>query len=472
MAQSPVPDLIFADGCSDCAVREIQLPERLPAVGDDFDWLVRDYDGFRLFMMEELAARFPERRRWTPADMEVVIVEALSVVLDQLSDQLDRTRAEAFLETARRPDSVRRLLAMIGYDAVAQAGDAAEIPEGDAPGSENQPERVARLVKFLPALRGFLDDYTDVVDELTPLQQGRLKAFIDDWGEIPAADLDAALNAVQRFLDNAPEFVERARDQILNRYWSAYPHLMDAARDAGPRTIHTQKRMVTEEDYAERMEEHPLVLHGHAFSRWSGSWNTIYSAVIMRNNIQLDSPLTALAIGGAELLSLLQGEVELFYRKREIEPPGWSSEPTPRTVLHPYLDAYRMAAQEVFLLDAKSVGINISIAVRIEENYFQSEVRREVLNVLGSGLGGFFEPGRLQFGEDLHASDITEAVMALDGVKVVCLNRFKRVGKRYPNQADAGRIQLDGLEVAVCDNNPQESGRGILRITLHGGRRG
>src|SRR5262249_32701696 len=80
----------------------------LPNVGDDFDWLTRDYDGFRLFMMEELAARMPERARWTPADLEVVLVEALAAVLDQLSDRADRVAAEAYLETARRPESVRR----------------------------------------------------------------------------------------------------------------------------------------------------------------------------------------------------------------------------------------------------------------------------------------------------------------------------------------------------------------------------
>ena len=83
--------------------------------------VVRDYDGFRLFMLEELAARFPERTRWTPADMEVVLVEQLAALLDQLSDMLDRIAGEGYLETARRPDSVRRLLGLIGYDAVKMA---------------------------------------------------------------------------------------------------------------------------------------------------------------------------------------------------------------------------------------------------------------------------------------------------------------------------------------------------------------
>ena len=94
------------------------LPLPLPGVADDFDWRARDYDSFRLFMMQELAYRFPERRRWTPADMEVVIVELLAAALDRASHALDAVQAERYLETARRPQSVRRLLKLIGYDAV------------------------------------------------------------------------------------------------------------------------------------------------------------------------------------------------------------------------------------------------------------------------------------------------------------------------------------------------------------------
>lgn len=469
MATTPVPDLRFVPSCGDCGMREVQLPEPLPALGDDFDWLVRDYDGFRLFMLEELAARYPERRRWTPADMEVVIVETLAVVLDQLSDMLDRVHAEAFLETARQPQSVRRLLAMIGYDAVALADDRAHIPDATAPASEAEIEKKRqRLSAFHPALQKYLADYQSAVDELTPLQQGELQDFIDD----PVSAPETALDVVQMFLDNAPEFVSRARNDTLHRYWSLYPNAMDAARSAGPRAIHTQKRMVTKDDYAERLEDHPLVLRAHAYSRWTGSWQTIGVAVIMRNNISLDQPLTDEAVGSAEALTDLQAKIEDFNRKSNLEEPDWAAAPVARTVLRPYLDAYRMAGQEVFLQDAEWIGINISLSVRVASHYFQSEVRRAVFEALGTGLNGYFAPGRLQFGEDLHASDVIETVMALDGLQAVCLNRFKRVGKRYADQSDAGRIQLDGLEIAVCDNDLQHPERGLLRIVVHGGRRG
>ena len=82
MADSPPVELHFRGTCPDCGVREVRLPAALPGVGDDFDWLVRDYDGFRLFMLEELAARFPERRRWTPADLEVVLVDGKSIAAE------------------------------------------------------------------------------------------------------------------------------------------------------------------------------------------------------------------------------------------------------------------------------------------------------------------------------------------------------------------------------------------------------
>ncbi len=468
MAINPDVDLFFHDVCGDCGTREVTLPEPLPEVGDDFDWLVRDYDGFRLFMLEELAARFAERHRWTPADMEVVIVEAISVVLDQLSDMLDRTQAEAFLETARRPDSVRRLLSMIGYDAVLMADDLANIPNEIALAAETIDEKRKRLSGFNKAFKIFFKDYKEIYLSLTAIEQANLTLFI-------ASSIDAtadALDAAQMFLDETPEFVERAQNDALESYWRLYPRAMNAAKVAGPRNIHTQKRMVTIDDYAHRLEDHPLVLTAHSYSLWTGSWQTIYAAAILANNILLDSALSSATAGGDDALMILQDDIELFYKQRDINISSWSDNPTPRTIIRPYLDAYRMSGQEVFLQDAEFVGINISLSIRIANNFFQSEIQRAVIEALGSGINGFFEPGNLQFGEDLHASDIIEKVMALDGVKAICLNRFKRIGKRYNDQSDYGRIQLEGLEIAVCDNNLLKPEKGIIRITIHGGQRG
>ena len=392
MADNPKTRLSFEGRCPDCAKRQIDLPPPLPVVGDDFDWMVRDFDSFRRFMLEELAARFPERTRWTPADMEVVLLEVLAAVLDQLSDMADRVAAEAFLETARRPESVRRLLGLIGYDAATAAG---------------------------------------LVDDSSDMENGE------------------------------------TREEKLERLWRQNRVLMDMARQEGPRAIHTQRRMVTVEDYANRLKEHPLVLRAHAWSEWSGSWTTIRVAVVLWNDSLLDQDELNYPIE-------LQGMVNNFHFKHGLWPLVWEPEspPTIRTALRSCLDAYRMLGQEVVLEDVLPVGIKMSLSIRVADNFFRSEVRHAVQDALGTGPGGFFEPGRLGFGDDLFAGDIFQVVMSLDGVENVCLNRFKRFGDHYPDQADTGQIVLEELEIAVCNNDPANPERGFYNLSLHGGRKG
>lgn len=409
MAETPVADLHFFEpaergACNGCGERRIAIPAPLPDPGDDFDWRVRDYDGFRRFMLEELAARFPERTRWTAADMEVVLVEALASMLDQLSDMADRVFAEACLETARRPDSVRRLLSMIGYDAAAEA---------------------------------------DALDQ------------IDINTGTPADDVNAR----------------------LEQFWSRNPHAMDMARKAGPRAIRTQHRMVSTGDYAERMEDHPLVLRAHASTRWTGAWQTVFVAVIAWDTALTLDDAVPQPTGDPDSPEFVRrerliNEIEAFNERRRIEVPDWAQGPSLRSVLRPYIDLYRMTGQEVILEDAVPVGIAIVISVIVNRDYFRSEVRAAVAATLGTGAGGQFESGRLNFGEDLFASDIIAAVMALDGVDNTCLIRFKRAGNEFPDETASGRIRLEGLELAVCDNDRVCPERGYLSIQVSGGMSG
>lgn len=391
MADSPSVALHFRGTCPDCGVREVHLPAPLADAGDDFDWQVRDYDGFRLFMLEELSARFPDRKRWTPADLEVVLVEAMAALLDHLSDMADRVAAEASLDRARRATTVRQLLEFIGYDAVAAA--------------KSQ-------------------------DQISDLQ-----------GEAAA--------------------------KALEDYWRLHAHAMAQAKRAGPREIHTQKRMVTIEDYAIRLREHPLVVHAHAWSEWSGSWLTVRLAVIAWGNHELDDREVAYA------RDLKEGIVN-FHERVGLSAPDLDVTPQPsvRMIVRSYIDAFRMAGQEVVLQDPVYIGIYMSISVRVAANFFQSEMRHAIAQVLGHGPGSFFEPGQFGFGEDLYASDVIEALMALDGIEHVCLNRFKRIGSQYPDRADTGFIPMEGLEVAVCNNDAGEPEMGYYRLKLHGGRKG
>ena len=325
MADSPAVALHFRGTCPDCGVREVHLPAPLAEMGDDFDWQVRDYDGFRIFMLEELAARFPERKRWTPADLEVVLIEVLATLLDHLSDMADRVAAEAYLETASRPETVRQLLNFIGYDALAVAREK---------------------------------------DQITGALAG-----------------DAAIKA-------------------LEDYWRVNPHAMAQAKRAGPREIHTQKRMVTTKDYALRLREHQLVENAHAWSEWSGSWLSIRLAVIAWGNHELDDE--------ASYPQELKEEIINFHEGLGLSAPNLNvtSLPSVRMIVRPYVDALRMAGQEVVLDDPVYIGIYMSISVRVADNFFLSEMHHAITQVLGHGPEGFFEPGSLGFGEDLYASGV------------------------------------------------------------------
>lgn len=393
MASSPEIKLRFSEGCPDCGTREAFLPAPLPNAGDDFDFRARDYDGFRLFMLEELAARFPERKRWTPADIEVVLVEVLAAVLDQLADMQDRIAAEAFLESARRPENVRQLLNFIGYDAMLVAKSKGEFK--------------------------------------APAQGSELAAF--------------------------------------DKYWLANPHAMADAKRAGPREIHQQKRMVTVEDYALRSREHPLVALAHAWKDWSGTWFTVQLAVVCHNEFKLDEPRNP-----EDYDETLKTEIERFHIVSGLPVPPFSQLPPPtvRSILRPYIEAYRMAGQEVIIHDPKYVGITMALSVQISEQFFQSEIRMAISQALGQGPDGFFAPGKHGFGEDLYLSDVVEVLMNIDGIEQVCLNRFKRVGSQFRDRVRIGFIALNGLEVARCDNQPGNAAMGYYRLKIHGGRKG
>lgn len=396
MAKLAPPELVFdQDGCPDCGKRNINLPAALPVVGDDFNWSVRDYDDFRIMMLEELAAHFPERKRWTPGDIEVVIVEALAAILDQLSDMLDRVASEAYLESARQPESVYRLLGLIGYDAVEQS----------------------------------------------------------------SVDADGNGSASQQELMNA-----------LTELWLTEPARMEMAKRAGPRSIHSQKRLVTLGDFDTLFAKHPLVYRAHAWRDWGGSWPVIRVALSLWDDNPLDNDQNTVVDYPLEL----RDRINKFHQTQGLRQIDWERTPNPsiRTVLRVLRDQYRMVGQEVILEGTQLVGIVMSISISVKEHYFQSEVRQAVEYALGRGPEGFFRPGRLNFGEDLYASDIFETLMKLEGVENVCLNRFKRIGQHFPDQTGKGFIELDGLEVAVCNNQPDDPERGYYNLKLHGGRRG
>lgn len=402
MAELNDPVLKFEGGCPDCGERVAVLPIPIPGVANDFDWKSRDYDSFRLFMMQELAYRFPERRRWTPADMEVVIVELLAAALDRASHAVDAVQAERYLETARRPQSVRRLLQLIGYDAVKRTDPA--------------------ILQSLPPAQG-----------------------------------------------SAEGTIVETEKQKLERYWRLNPAAMETARKEGPRLTQEVRRMVTLSDHQRLLEEHPLVARARARMVWSGAWYSILVAALLENNLSLDKPLGPVVNGVPQQLNKkLWNAITKFHRIENIALPPVNDDLTARHLLRVMIEQNRMIGSEVFLETAKQAAITFALSVRAKKGYFRSELKQALSQVFTSDEGGFFEPGRLGFGEDLFASDIIEATMAVEGVEVACLNRFKRVGA-YPDRTVAGVIEIAEDEFVLCNNKRTEPEYGTYRISVHAG---
>lgn len=402
MAELAEPILSFDGGCPDCGDRRAVLPFPLPEIAHDFDWRARDYDSFRLMMMQELAYRFPERRRWTPADIEVVIVELLAAALDRASHALDAVQAERYLETARRPQSVRRLLKLIGYD---------------------------------------------VVERIDP-------ALLDALPPIPAGQTETAAQKVER-------------------YWRLNPAEMEKARTEGPRLTGEVRRMVTLADHEEVLARHPLVARARARLVWSGAWNTVLVAALLEDNRGLDDALHIGApppAGGkpSALDERLWTEIVTFHRVERLALPPVNETLTARRLLRTVIELNRMLGSEVLLETAKAAPVGIVLSVRAKRGYFRSELKQALEEVFSSDQAGFFEPGRLGFGEDLYASDIIETAMAVEGVAVACLNRFKRVGD-YPDQAASGVILIAEDEFVLCSNDRSKPENGTLRVKVNAG---
>lgn len=402
MAELAEPVLAFDGGCPDCGERRAVLPLPLPGIVDDFDWRVRDYDSIRLFLMQELAFRFPERRRWTPADIEVVLVELLAAALDRASHALDVVQAERYLETARRPQSVRRLLKLIGFDAVERTDPA-------------------------------------ILDALPPSASGGTET---------------------------PE-------QLVERYWRLQPGAMEEARALGPRLTSEVRRMVTLDDHRTVLERHPLVARTRARLVWNAAWKTILVAALLENNLGLDDSLhkdDTAPVGGkpSELEESRWQEIVAFHRVEHLSLPPVNEALTPRRLLRPMIELNRMIGTEVLLEAANATPITVVLSVRARKGYFRSELKQALEEAFSSSQGGFFEPGRLGFGEDLFASDIIETAMAVEGVEIACLNRFKRVGA-YPDQTASGVIVVAEDAFVLCMNDQSRPQHGTLRVTINGG---
>ena len=97
----------------DCAADAACPPTRFrpPEQG----YLARDFNSFRRLLLDHVAIRSPDWHNQTPADLGVTLVELLAYVGDKLAYRQDAVGTEAYLETARLRQSVRRHVRLVDY---------------------------------------------------------------------------------------------------------------------------------------------------------------------------------------------------------------------------------------------------------------------------------------------------------------------------------------------------------------------
>ncbi len=87
---------------------------RLPAA-PAIDYMAKDYASFRQLMLERMTLAIPSWTERNPSDYGIAAVEVLAYAADYLSYYQDAVATEAYLATARRRVSVRRLARLVDY---------------------------------------------------------------------------------------------------------------------------------------------------------------------------------------------------------------------------------------------------------------------------------------------------------------------------------------------------------------------
>ncbi len=214
------------------------------------------------------------------------------------------------------------------------------------------------------------------------------------------------------------------------------PESIEQVRLYAPQAFRTQKRAVTEADYAAVCMSYPGVQRAVANRRWTGSWYTIFITVDRE--------------GGR----LLDGDFE-----RE---------------LRDFLEPYRLAGHDLEIESPRFVPLDIALTVQVAPDYFSSDIKEALLStfsnkILPNGQPAFFNPDKFSFGEPVYLSQVVAKAMQVPGVRSVRVTRFQRWKQPSRNEIEVGQISFEPLEIARLDNDPNAPENGRISFDMEGG---
>ena len=215
------------------------------------------------------------------------------------------------------------------------------------------------------------------------------------------------------------------------------PESLDHVRATAPYAFRTQRRAVTPDDYRAAAEQHPEVQRAAASFRWTGSWPTVFVTVDRLGGLPVD---------------------DAFARE-----------------MGNFLEPFRLAGHDLEVDGPRFVPLDIALLVTAQPDHFRSDVKAALLRVLGAGLRpdgqpGLFNPDGFTFGQPVYLSTVYAAAQAVDGVAAVQATRFQRRDRPDPGALVRGRLDMARLEIARLDNDPNHPERGVLAVTVRGGK--
>ena len=150
-------------------------------------------------------------------------------------------------------------------------------------------------------------------------------------------------------------------------------------------------------------------------------------------------------------------------------------DPSFETELRSSLERYRLAGQDVEIDNPRFVSLEIEVQVCVQPDYFRSDVKRELLQVLSNrvlpdGRLGVFHPDNFTFGQSVYLSPLYAAAASVAGVGSVLVTTFQRQGTPSSEALQNGELKLGRLEIARLDNDPNFRDRGVLRLLVEGGK--
>jgi hypothetical protein len=284
--------------------------------------------------------------------------------------------------------------------------------------------------------------------------RARLRFGDDEYGQRPAEG--AVLRALYRVgngargnvgaesvchlraaaLDDAATLVAQVGNP-LPAQGGTEPETLEHARQSAPTAFTVPRRAVTPDDYAARAGQQPDVQRALATLRWTGSWHTVF--------------VTADRFGG-----------------RTVDPPFQQD-------LQAFIEPYRMAGQDLEIVRPHYVPLELDLVVCVQPDYYASDVAAVLLDVFRSGYRadgtrGFFHPDEFTFGQPVLMSRIYAAAQAVPGVAHLEITTLRRLGATRPLVPADGALAIDPAEIARLDNDPNFPDRGVVRLTMKGGR--